>query len=314
MSREIISPKLDVIFKKIFTENRDLLQAFVCDLMEIKESDVQEITLLNNELPPDASDGKLSRLDLNLKINDILVNVEIQVRTQSDFRDRTLYYWSKLYCSELKQGETYRQLKKTVAINIVDFNIFDALTVKDWHSEVITVRKGTQDIFSDKFHIHFYELRKLAKAKDAEAIKSKSRQELWMQFLNARNEEDLSMLENTTNEPITKAVKVVFDLSEDTKLREWARMREKAIMDEQSALSNAREEGRLEGREEGRAEGREEGRLEGREEGRLEGRAEGRAEGRLEGREQIIQAMRNAGIDENTINTILNSSRNPLTN
>ena len=48
-------------------------------------------------------------------------------------------------------------------------------------------------------------------------------------------------------------VKVVYDLSEDTKIREAARIREKALHDEASALANAKNEGRAEGRAEGEA-------------------------------------------------------------
>ena len=47
-------------------------------------------------------------------------------------------------------------------------------------------------------------------------------------------------------------------MSDDEKIQELARLREKALHDEASALSTARKEGR----EEGRAEGREEGRAE----------------------------------------------------
>ena len=64
-------------------------------------------------------------------------------------------------------------------------------------------------------------------------------------------------------------MRVIYDMSEDTKIREIARLREKALHDEASALKNAKEEGK----EEGRAEGRAEGRVEGREEGKAEERA-----------------------------------------
>ena len=57
-----------------------------------------------------------------------------------------------------------------------------------------------------------------------------------------------------TNVPIVqKAVNVIYDMSEDTKIREYARMREKALHDEASALKNAKAEGRAEGRAEGEA-------------------------------------------------------------
>lgn len=47
-----------------------------------------------------------------------------------------------------------------------------------------------------------------------------------------------------TNVPIMqKAVNVIYDMSEDTRIREIARLREKALHDEASALKNAKAEG-----------------------------------------------------------------------
>ncbi len=46
---------------------------------------------------------------------------------------------------------------------------------------------------------------------------------------------------------IQKAVKVIYDMSEDTKTRELARLREKALHDEASALKQAKDEGKSEG-------------------------------------------------------------------
>ena len=40
-----------------------------------------------------------------------------------------------------------------------------------------------------------------------------------------------------------KAVNVIYDMSEDTRIREIARLREKALHDEASALKNAKAEG-----------------------------------------------------------------------
>lgn len=82
-----------------------------------------------------------------------------------------------------------------------------------------------------------------------------------------------------TNVPIMqKAARIIYDISEDTKIREIARLREKALHDEASALKNAKAEGREEGRAEGIAEGIEKGRAEGIKEGRAEAIAEERAE------------------------------------
>ncbi len=54
-------------------------------------------------------------------------------------------------------------------------------------------------------------------------------------------------------------VKITYDTSEETRIKEIARLREKALHDEASALKHAREEGRKEGLELARAEGIKEG-------------------------------------------------------
>ena len=55
------------------------------------------------------------------------------------------------------------------------------------------------------------------------------------------------MLKATSMPIIQKAVKVIYDMSEDTKTRELARLREKALHDEASALKQAKDEGKSEG-------------------------------------------------------------------
>ena len=89
MSRDVVSAKLDIIFKKIFTENEDLLQAFLADILEIPSESIQKMIIVKQELTPETADGKFSRLDLNLKVADKLINVEIQLRGNYDYRDGT---------------------------------------------------------------------------------------------------------------------------------------------------------------------------------------------------------------------------------
>lgn len=252
MGRNVISAKLDIIFKKLFTENQDMLHSFVASMLDIPPESITEIKIENPELPPETLSGKFSRLDLSLKVDDRLVNVEIQVKNDADYRDRTLFYWAKLYSSELKSGEDYSELKQTITINIINFNMFDG---NDYHTEISAMIKGTNEIFSDKFGIHFFELKKLGRKPNP-----KSSRELWLQFINADSEEEFDMIEATNIPIMQKAVRVIYDMSEDSKLREIARLREKALHDEASALKNAKAEGLAEGEvigiQKGRAEER----------------------------------------------------------
>ncbi|MGN0608167.1 MAG: Rpn family recombination-promoting nuclease/putative transposase [Oscillospiraceae bacterium] len=280
MSRNVISAKLDIIFKKLFTENEDMLHSFVASMLDIPQENISEIKITNPELPPETLSGKFSRLDLSLKVDDRLVNVEIQVKNDADYRDRTLFYWAKLYSSELKSGEDYSELKQTITINIINFNMFAG---EDYHTEVAAMIKGTDEVFSDKFGIHFFELKKVGKKPNPD-----NSRELWLQFINADSEEELEMISQTNVPIMKKAVNVIYDMSEDTKIREIARLREKALHDEASALKNAKAEGWEEGMVKGRA----------------EGRTEGRAEGKTEERNLTIRKMKELGFTDEQIKAI----------
>ncbi len=123
--------------------------------------------------------------------------------------------------------------------------------MNDYHTEIVTSIKDTGEVFSNKFSIHFFELKKVSKK-----VNPNNRRELRMQFLNADSEEEFEMLKQTNVPIMNKAVKVIYDLSEDTRIRELARIREKALHDEASALANAKDEGKAEGITIGRTEGR----------------------------------------------------------
>ena len=66
----------------------------------------------------------------------------------------------------------------------------------------------------------------------------------------------------------------------------------------EEGIAEGMERGRSVGKSEGIAEGMERGRSAGREEGRSEGRAEGRSAGKFEGVDATLEAMREAGFDE----------------
>ena len=51
------------------------------------------------------------------------------------------------------------------------------------------------------------------------------------------------MLQNTEEPIMTKAVRVVIDMSHDTQVREAARLREKSILDARSEMKTAMDEG-----------------------------------------------------------------------
>lgn len=270
-NNRIIKLKLDIIFKAMFgrKENENLLADFLSRLLEIPRASIQHIIMDNVELMPDNYADKFSRVDLKMQVDERLVNVEMQISNESDFRERTLYYWSKIYSSELKSGETYGKLRETICINIVNFNLFDC---KEFHSHFQILEKTRHEILTNKLGIHFFELKKIGKHPNKD-----NPMELWLQLINAETEEDLTMLEQTNVQEINQAILILRELNADEKMRYFADMREKALHDEATALQHAVQEGRKEGIEEGRT---------------------------LE-QEKTIQVLREMGMSEEQIHTFL---------
>ena len=273
---KIIKLKLDIIFKRIFgdAKNDDIIRAFIEDLLEMERGTIQEIFIENVELPPSELDKKFSRLDLKMKVDNQIVNIEMQVNYEADFKDRTLFYWSKLYSEELASGEEYSGLKKTICINIINFV---ALENPDYHSQFKAVEKSTGELLSDKFDIHFFELKKIKNAQ------KKRPMEDWLNLINAETEGELMDVEVNTNiQEVKKAIVVLRELNADEKVKQEAYYREKRLHDEASALGSARREGIAEGIVLGKKEGIALGRKEGIEEERQKTIAKLRAMGMTE--------------------------------
>jgi predicted transposase/invertase (TIGR01784 family) len=273
MSDNAVRAKLDIVFKKLMTENSDLLQDFLASVLKIPYDSIKNISILNSEILPETITGKFSRLDLKMEVDGSLINAEIQIRETAEYKDRALFYWTKLYSGDLKSGEDYIDIKKSISINIVNFNLFGC---REFHSEFTVMETGRHEVLTDKCAIHFFELKKISRK-----VNKDDKTELWLQLINAETKEEFDMLEQTGVAPIQRAVFVLHQMSEDEKTQELARMREKALHDETTELNHAKREGEKKGLEKG-----------------LE-------KGRQEGLEKAKEKMRSSGMTEDEINRIL---------
>lgn len=92
-------------------------------------------------------------------VDDKTVNVEIQLQNKGDYKDRAVYYWSKLYSDQLKRGELYKELKRTITINILDFNLFTDSNSP--YSSFSLLENNRHELLTDKCSINFFELVKV---------------------------------------------------------------------------------------------------------------------------------------------------------
>ncbi len=213
---------------------------YVSDLLELPRDSIKKIYINNVELAPEYADQKFSRLDLKMNVDGHIVNIEIQLNPEANFKERTLFYWSKMYSDELGAEESYDALNQTICINIINFNLFDC---EDYHSQFKILETERHEIMTDKFAIHFFELKKINKQR-----KNKPMQD-WLELINAETEGDLMDIQRTTTIPeVQDTIVMIRHLSADEKVRQEAYYREKRLHDEANALGGARKEGIAEGR------------------------------------------------------------------
>ena len=101
------------------------------------------------------------------------------------------------------------------------------------------------------------------------------------------------MLRNTNIAPIQKAVFIIEEMSADETVQEMARLREKALHDEATALGHAERNGMKKGMEIGEEKGMKKGREIGKEEGAQAKEAE------------MIEKMKKSGMTDGQIKAIL---------
>jgi len=238
--------KNDFIFQKLFGEvkNKDILISFLNAVLELGESEkLSDIEVIDGtELKRDSLNDKLGILDIRARtVRGEQINIEVQLVNQYNMDKRTLFYWSKLFTEQLKEGQPYDELQKTIAINILDFNF---IKVEKFSSIFHLWEDTNKDCkLTDVLEIRFLELPKFRK-KQPDLSKPLER---WMIFIEDSPEEVLEMAKKA--EPaIARAEEILTKLGSFDEIRRYYEVREMAIHDEITRITGARAEGKLEGK------------------------------------------------------------------
>jgi predicted transposase/invertase (TIGR01784 family) len=171
-------------------------------------------------------------------VNGRRVDLEVQVRDEGDYPERTLFYWAREYSTAIGEGGKYNELPRTVIISIVDFRLFDC---EEYHSEFQALEVKRHTLLTDKLSLHYFELKKLPKAVSAD-----NELELWLSLFKAETEEDLKRLEELEVPEVSQAIAAYRQITVTEEFRELERLRSKARHDEAQALFNAESKGRRE--------------------------------------------------------------------
>ena len=174
---------------------------------------------------------KLGILDLKATLdNGTICNVEIQLADNKDTAERFLYYWSRIYSSQLIKGEDYGKINKVMGIIIIDYEFNKTRKIEDLSTKwkIREVSKGEEIELTDVFELYIIELPKAKRILEKDASNKLAQ---WMLFLNNPNEKEVAKIMNE-NKEIKEAMNELEEMSKDKELRRVAELREKAIRDE----------------------------------------------------------------------------------
>ena len=159
---KILSPKLDIVFQSLFGEpgSERITKRFLENILEekIEAIDLSKNPILRREYKTD----KLGVLDVIAKINGKEnCHIEMQVGRQDFIIERLLYYWSRVYSKQIKEGKDYDKLERTIAILIVDFELKGLEQVEYITKWKIIEERNRKLILTDKLEIVILELNKI---------------------------------------------------------------------------------------------------------------------------------------------------------
>ena len=239
----LMSPKVDYCFKELLAYP-EIRKGFVAAILNKDPEEIAETTLMPTILSKDTEDGKYGILDVRVRMkNGSQMDLEMQVAPFEFWNNRVIFYLSKMYAEQVKEGDKYKNLKPCIHVSILNFNLFHE--DQTCFREIAFCDLTTKQKYTDLLEIYVLELKKLPPEQNEEPLIIK-----WMRFLAAESREDFEKMAGEDNY-INEAYEVLQKLSADERKRLEYEARQKAIRDYDSQMSSSREEGIRIGEERG---------------------------------------------------------------
>jgi len=201
-----LDPKADLTFKKVFGEHPDLVMSLLNALLPLEEGKtICDIHYLSPQRVPRTEGGKDSIVDVYCETSDKRqFIVEMQMYWSNNFMQRVLFNSSKVYVSQLGEGEKFSQLQPVYSLNLID-DIFEPEMAEYYHYYHLVHDKYTEKVI-DGFHLVFVELPKFK----AQTIVERKMQVLWLRFLTEINAYTEDVPQELLDDPeISKAIHLV---------------------------------------------------------------------------------------------------------
>ena len=181
-----LDPKVDILFKKIFGENKELVISFLNSLLPLREEqEIVTIEYLTPEQVPHTPLGKNSIVDVRCTDNEgRSFIVEMQSEWTNIFRKRLLLNGSKAVVRQLDKklkedrAKPFLELKPVYVLAIVNSDFSQG---KDWYHHLQIIDSKNPDVVIDGLDFVLVELPKFTPDTWTQAHKRLT--VLWLRFL-----------------------------------------------------------------------------------------------------------------------------------
>ena len=239
-----IDPKVDHAFKHLL--GREATRPILIDVIDSVLNPapgrrIQDIELLNPFNPKETSDDKLSILDIKARDQSgRLFNIEMQLLASPCYEQRIIYYGTRLYQQQLREGEDYTELKPTISISFLNYGLFPKLRA-EYHLCFRLLEERKHFSLTDHLEFHVLELQKFTKTANELA----NDLDIWLSFLTHAATMDTDALPEALRQHplVPRAVEELKMVTQSELDRERYEARRKAQLDYNTGLKVARLEG-----------------------------------------------------------------------
>ena len=234
----------DLLFHMVFTKNQIALRSLLCSILDMSDSEITKIEILNPMQYTEAIDTYTTIIDLKLHMNDQkYILVEMQVRKFKCWTNRTLVYACRQIADQAKGKEfLYSTIQPVIQIAIMDYTLFPE------HKRFLSRYKLRDDEgyeYSDKLQFIVMDLTAIEEAGEQEKIRG------LIEWADAFRANDWSAVEKIENQGVKEAMKTMRVIMGTPSERQKIWDRNMAIWDQNDYIEGAKEEGFAEGRAEG---------------------------------------------------------------
>lgn len=241
---------IDFAFRKIFGKpgNEICLISLLNAVLNLNQP-IVSVEFLNPFSYKDFEDDKLVCVDV--KATDQLGRVfmvEVQIVVHSSFAKRAVYYACRAYADQLQAGQGYGKLKATYTVCLLMRKLWDD---DQLHHHFQLVERTSGKVVEDSIEIHTVELSKYNGSR-VEVCRASDLEQwcYWIKYANEHTADELWEL--LPGLAFLQATNELRDIQEITEEKQMYDSREKATLDYESNLIDARQEGRQEGESIGR--------------------------------------------------------------